>query len=167
MCVLQNKIITSIHYNQFIYETEVSWCAIYIHCNLFILIYIHYNLFIHLYTLQSIYSSTYITIYSIKKGFLVNWPQCADNRGYHACVVEQRRQRRPARAASTAMEETDMSDVDNDKGDRRSRERHSRVRESGGDLESFRMKNETTRNMLIFICSKISETVLNQNYCCW
>jgi hypothetical protein len=82
-------------------------------------------------------------------------------------VVEQRRQRRPARAASTVMEETDMSDVDNDKGDRRSRERHSRVRESGGDLESFRMKNETTQNMLIFICSKISETVLNQNRCCY
>jgi hypothetical protein len=65
------------------------------------------------------------------------------------------------------MEETDMSDVDNDKGDRRSRERYSRVRESGGDLESFRMKNETTQNMLIFICSKISETVLNQNRCCY
>jgi hypothetical protein len=33
--------------------------------------------------------------------------------------------------------------------------------ESGGDLDSFRMKNETTQDGLLFICSKISATVLN------
>jgi hypothetical protein len=38
-------------------------------------------------------------------------------------------------------------------------------RESSGDLESFGMKNKTTRGELIFICSKISEAVLNQNHC--
>jgi hypothetical protein len=43
--VLQNKIVTSIHCNLFIHETGVPRCAIYIHCNLFILIYIHCNLF--------------------------------------------------------------------------------------------------------------------------
>jgi hypothetical protein len=43
--VLQNKIVTSIHCNLFIHETGVPRCAIYIHCNLFILIHIHCNLF--------------------------------------------------------------------------------------------------------------------------
>jgi hypothetical protein len=33
--------------------------------------------------------------------------------------------------------------------------------ESSGDLESFGMKNETTRDGLLFICSKISAVVLN------
>jgi hypothetical protein len=38
-------------------------------------------------------------------------------------------------------------------------------RESSGDLESFRMKSEMTRGGLIFIGSKISKAVLNQNCC--
>jgi hypothetical protein len=33
--------------------------------------------------------------------------------------------------------------------------------ENGGDLESFGMKSETTRNELLFIVSKISAAVLN------
>jgi hypothetical protein len=33
--------------------------------------------------------------------------------------------------------------------------------ESGGNLESFEMKSETTRNMLLFIGLKISVMVLN------
>jgi hypothetical protein len=59
-------------------------------------------------------------------------------------VGERRRQRRrrPARAALMAVEETDGV-------------------ESSGDLESFGMKNETTRDGLLFICSKISAVVLN------
>jgi hypothetical protein len=40
-----------------------------------------------------------------------------------------------------------------------------RERESGGDLESFGIKNEMTWGGLIFISSKISEVVLNQNRC--
>jgi hypothetical protein len=46
--------------------------------------------------------------------------------------------------ASTATEETDRVE-----------------RESGGDLEIFGMRSETTRGCLIFIGSKISEVVLN------
>jgi hypothetical protein len=44
--------------------------------------------------------------------------------------------------------------VDGGKGDRRSRE-------CGGDLESFGMKNEMTRDELLFIGSKLSVAVLN------
>jgi hypothetical protein len=33
--------------------------------------------------------------------------------------------------------------------------------ESGGDLESFRMKSKTIRGMLLFIGSKLSAAVLN------
>jgi hypothetical protein len=40
----------------------------------------------------------------------------------------------------------------------------SRV-ESGGDLESFGMKSEMTWGGLLFIGSKISTAVLNQNRC--
>jgi hypothetical protein len=72
-------------------------------------------------------------------------------------VVGQRwwRRRRPAQAASTAVEEIGTSGVDSGGGDWRSRER-----ESGSDLESFGMKSEMTRGMLIFIGLKISEAVL-------
>jgi hypothetical protein len=54
-----------------------------------------------------------------------------------------------------------MSGVDGGRGDRRSRERWSRERESGGDLEYFGMKREITWDGLIFIGSKISEAILN------
>jgi hypothetical protein len=37
----------------------------------------------------------------------------------------------------------------------------NRVEESDGDLESFRMKSETTRGGLLFIGLKISAAVLN------
>jgi hypothetical protein len=58
-------------------------------------------------------------------------------------VVERwQRQRRPSRAASTTAEKTDGV-------------------ESGGDLESFAMNNETPRGGLLFICSKLSAVVLN------
>jgi hypothetical protein len=101
---------------------RVPRCAICIHC----------NLFIHLHMLQSIHSSIYITIYSfhssiwsIKRRFLVNWPQYADGGGFHARAVEQRRRqrRRLTRATLTAIEETGSSGVDGGGGDRRSRER--------------------------------------------
>jgi hypothetical protein len=49
--------------------------------------------------------------------------------------------RRPAQVASTVAEETDGV-------------------ESDRDLESFRMKNETTQGGLLFICLKISATDL-------
>jgi hypothetical protein len=48
------------------------------------------------------------------------------------------------------VEETGLSTI-NDCG----------VEESGGDLESFEMKSETTRGELLFIGLKISATVLN------
>jgi hypothetical protein len=70
-----------------------------------------------------------------------------------------------ARATSTMVEETDTSSIDGGGCGRRSRERWSRERESDRDLESFEMKRETTRGGLIFIGSKISEAVLNQNRC--
>jgi hypothetical protein len=38
--------------------------------------------------------------------------------------------------------------------------------ESGGDLESFAMKNEMPHDMLLFIGSKLSATILNYN-CYW
>jgi hypothetical protein len=61
------------------------------------------------------------------------------------CVVERRRRRRRlARAASTAVEET------------------GRV-ESDGDIESFAMKSEMSRDGLLFIRSKLSVVVLNYN----
>jgi hypothetical protein len=53
--------------------------------------------------------------------------------------------------ATVAEEE---AGVDGGKGDRRSRE-------CGGDLESFGMKNEMTRDELLFIGSKLSVAVLN------
>jgi hypothetical protein len=65
--------------------------------------------------------------------------------------------------ALTAAEETGSCDVDGSGGDRRSRERQSR--ESDIDLESFVMKNETVWDGLLFIGSKISAVVLNQNRC--
>jgi hypothetical protein len=52
-----------------------------------------------------------------------------------------RRWRRRKRPASTAAVATDGV-------------------ESGGDLESFEMKSETTQGMLLFIGSKISAAVL-------
>jgi hypothetical protein len=120
----------------------------------------HIHLFIHcnvhtwnrgtsvcnLHTLQSIHSSTYITIYSfiyihcnlfihssirsIKRRFLVNWPRCAGDGGFHARAVERRlwRRRRPARAASMMVEEIDLSDVDDGREDWQSREWRSRER---------------------------------------
>jgi hypothetical protein len=75
-------------------------------------------------------------------------------------VVEQQRRRRgPVRAASTVVEEIGMSGVDGGV------ESDGVERESSGDLESFRMKREMTRGGLIFIGSKISKAVLNQNCC--
>jgi hypothetical protein len=71
--------------------------------------------------------------------------------------------RRPAQAASTAVEEIGSSGVDGGGGDRRSREQQSR--ESGGDLDSFGMKSKMIRGGLLFIGSKIAATVLNQNHC--
>jgi hypothetical protein len=62
-----------------------------------------------------------------------------------ACAVErQRRQRRPARAASTAVEETDGVERD-------------------GDLESFAMKSKIPRDGLLFIGSKLSEAIVVKN----
>jgi hypothetical protein len=60
--------------------------------------------------------------------------------------------RRLARAASMATEET--SGVESD---RLERERWG--------FDCFGMKSETTRGGLIFIGSKISEAILNQNHC--
>jgi hypothetical protein len=57
--------------------------------------------------------------------------------------------------ATVAEEE---AGVDGGKGDRRSRE-------CGGDLESFGMKNEMTRDELLFIGSKLSVAVLNYSCC--
>jgi hypothetical protein len=57
----------------------------------------------------------------------------------------------------TVAEEIGSSGVDGGGGDWQSREQRSR--ESGGDLESFGMKSETTRGGLLFIGSKISAAV--------
>jgi hypothetical protein len=56
-------------------------------------------------------------------------------------------------SASTAVEETNGVESDGVE------------RESAGDLESFVMKNEMIQGGLIFIGSKISEAILNQNRC--
>jgi hypothetical protein len=53
----------------------------------------------------------------------------------------------------------EVAGVNSGEGDRRSREH--RTRERGGDLESFRMKSEMTRDGLLFIGLKLSATVLN------
>jgi hypothetical protein len=102
--------------------------------------YIYYNLFI-------------LFIYLIDQKKVFGEPRCGSGGGVRARMVERwqwrrrrptqkRRWRRLARAALTAVEET------------------GRV-ESGRDLESFRIKSETTCGRLLFIGLKISATILN------
>jgi hypothetical protein len=65
-----------------------------------------------------------------------------------------RRQRRPVCACdrvAAAEEETGSSGVDNSGGDHM-------------DLESFVIKSKTPRGELLFICLKLSATVLNCNH---
>jgi hypothetical protein len=64
--------------------------------------------------------------------------------------------------SAVAEEEAGSSGIDGG-GDRWSREQRSR--QSGGDLKSFGIKSKTTRGELLFIGSKISATILNQNCC--
>jgi hypothetical protein len=57
-----------------------------------------------------------------------------------------------------------IDETDRVESHRVERERE-RERERCGDLESFKIKSEMTRGWPIFIGSKISEAVLNQNRC--
>jgi hypothetical protein len=92
-----------------------------------------------LHTLESIQ----FIIYSIDQKKVFGEPKCGS--GIEA-AVQKRRWRRLARAASMTAEETGGVEGGGV--------------ESAGDLESFVLKNETTRGGLLFIGSKISAVVL-------